>query len=84
MKIVITVDPSLPDNSAKMHRNTWKKIKEVSSAPDCWPDESSIVVGPTFKPLYALNLVESVDEDVLVVSQGVKDKAYPVTDSLEV
>jgi len=84
MKIKITVDASLADNSAKMHRNTWKKIKEASSTPDCWPDEASIVVGPTFQPLYALNIVESLEEDVLAVSQGVKDKVYSNTESLEV
>jgi hypothetical protein len=84
MKITIIVNPLLHDNSASIHRNTWKEIKEASATPDCWPDDHSIVVGPTFKPLYALNLVLNMDEGVLEVSKGVKDSVYPDVDFLEV
>jgi hypothetical protein len=84
MKITIIVDPHSLDNSARIHRKTWMKIKKASATPDCFPDDHAIFVGPTFKPLYMLNLVEDMDEDVLSVSKGVKNSVYPNMDSLEV
>lgn len=85
MKLEIQLDSTLPDNSAIVHENTWNKIKEIYGNSPAFPNDHSIIVGPTFKPLYALSLVsKDLEEGVLAVSKGVKTNVYPNTAYLEI
>ena len=85
MKIMIVLDPGLPDGSAEMRRETFSAVLALTH-----PGENDLTswrrVGDLFGPAYDLNPVTSEERHVgvIYVSGSVKAGFYASVDELTI